>query len=142
MLSFSDFIEPPKVQPYNFTELNAFDDRELGALIVRPNNSALIFSVNVIADPCPVINWTFNGGYLQASDVIAFNDPCEERTSALAWTFMLNVTITPATSGSYSASLSNVGGTARLPKLYFTIPGILYYNHKWCYYNLVLTNLF
>ena len=121
---FSD-LEPPEIQPYNFTELDAFDDRELGALIVRPNNSALIFSVDVVADPCPSVNWTINGTYLRASEVISFNDPCKERASDLAWTFMLNVTITSATSGSYSANISNIGGTTQLPKLYITIPGTI-----------------
>ena len=81
--------------------------------------------MSVLADPCPSINWTFNGTYLRASDAIAFNNPCMEGAKGLFWTFMLNVTVTPATSGSYSANFSNIGGTSQLPKLYFTIPGIL-----------------
>lgn len=118
----------PQVQPYNFTNLDAFDDRDLGALFVRPNGSALSFSIDVVADPCPSIEWSFNGLHLTSNDIITFNNPCVEestnRKSNLTWTFLLNVTITQATSGSYSAILNNTAGLVHLPRVYFTIPGV------------------
>ena len=50
----------PQVQPYNFTELHAFYDQDLGAVIVRDSGSTVSLSVNVVADPCPNITWIFN----------------------------------------------------------------------------------
>ena len=47
------------MQPYNFTELDAFDDPNLGALIVRDSGSIVSLSVNVVADPCPNVTWIF-----------------------------------------------------------------------------------
>ena len=116
----------PQVQPYNFTEFNAFDDRDLGVVFTRDNGSILNFIVDVVADPCPSIEWTFNGTRLELNDAIVFNNPCVEEARSHNWAFTLNVTITRATSGSYSATLSNIAGTTLLPKrVYFTIPGII-----------------
>lgn len=115
------------MQPYNFTKLDAFDDQDLGALIVRDNGSYVIFSVDVVADPCPNVEWSLNGTRLGPSnETITYNSTCIESYSRSPnWTFSLNVTLTAATSGSYSASFSNVAGTTFLPKTYITIPGML-----------------
>ena len=115
------------MQPYNFTSLDAFADRDLGALIVRDNGSTVSFSVDVIARPCPDIEWIFNGTRLEADDnTVTFNNPCMDASSrSTTWTFTLNVMITRATSGSYSAKLSNTAGNTQLPKtIYLTIPGM------------------
>ena len=114
------------MQPYNFTALNAFDDRDLGALIVRDSGSTVTFSVDVIADPCPDVVWNFNGTRLGPSnETFTYNNACVAETGADGpiWTFTLSVLLTTATSGSYAANFSNIVGTATLPKTYFTIPG-------------------
>ena len=117
----------PQVRPYNFTELNAFDDQEVGALIVRPNGTIVNFSVDVVADPCPVIIWSFDGTKLGLSnETVRYNNACIETGSrSTNWTFTLTVLLTEATSGNYSASFTNVVGTTFLPRTYLTIPGIL-----------------
>ena len=115
----------PQVQQYNFTELNAVDDRDLGALFVRPNGTALSFSIAIIADPCPSIMWTFNGAQLHTGDAIMFNNTCMEVAKSPNWTFTLSVTVTRVTSGSYSAKLNNTAGITQLQKVYITIPGML-----------------
>ena len=111
-------------------QLNAADDRDVGALFTRASGSIVSFSVDVVAYPCPSIEWTFNGTLVTIDDMplIAFNDPCVEDAGNLQmnWTYILNVTITEATSGSYSAELNNTAGTTQLPKpVYFTVPGII-----------------
>lgn len=114
----------PQVQPFNFTVLDAFDDRDLGVLIVRDNGSTVSFSVDVVADPCPSVNWTFNGMELGASnDTFTFNDPCTEMggTSPI-WTFTLDVALTAATSGRYDANFTNIAGMIRMPEAYFSVP--------------------
>ena len=78
-LTLSTILVLPQVQPYNFTEHNVFDDPELGALIVRPNDTILNFSVDVMADPCPDIEWNFNGMRLGPSNVtFTYNNACME----------------------------------------------------------------
>ena len=113
------------MQTYNVTELDTCDDPYLGAIVTRENGTPLTFSVGVMADPCPRIEWTFNGIHLKANENIAFNDPCMEVSEYPTWTFTLNVIITEATSGSYSAKLINIAGFTKLLKVYFTVPGML-----------------
>ena len=114
-----------QVQPYNFTELGATNDRDVGALIVSANGSTVMFSVDVVSDPCPSIEWRFNGTQLGPSNsTFNYNDPCTA-PGALSpnWTFTLAVELTAATSGPYTATFTNIAGTTELPPTYFTIPG-------------------
>ena len=115
------------MQPYNLTKLSAFNDRDLGALIVRNNGSTVSFSVDVLADPCPDIMWTYNGIRLGPSNnTFIYSNPCIEDSTRLPYlTFSLNVILTEATSGSYSANITNVAGTTPLPNIYITIPGMM-----------------
>ena len=115
----------PQVRPYNLTALDAFDDRDLGALIVRENSSTVNFSVDVVADPCPYIVWLFNGTRLGPSnETFTYNNACAEAgASSPNWTFTLSVLLTAATSGSYTAKFTNIAGSVSLPKAYFTLPG-------------------
>ena len=115
------------MQPYNFTKLNAFDDRDLGALIVRDNGSIVNFFVDVVADPCPDVVWNFKGIRLGPSNgTFFFNNPCiEADAKSPNWTFTLNVIVTATTSGSYTANLTNIAGSTFSPKAYFTYPGMV-----------------
>lgn len=108
------------------TALDAFDDQDLGALIVRSCGSTLTFSVAVVADPCPDIEWFFNGTRLGPSnETFTYNNACAEAgANSPNWTFTLNVLLTGATSGSYMANFSNTVGSAQSPEAYFTNPGI------------------
>lgn len=118
------------MQPYNFTKLGAFDDRDLGTLIVRDNGSTVSFSVDVVADPCPNVVWSFNGTRLGSGNVeFAYNNACIKTglgTTSPNWTFTLDVILlTAVTSGYYSARFTNVAGTTFLPRTYITIPGMI-----------------
>ena len=113
--------------PYNFSNLNAFDDRDLGALIVRENGTQVAFFVDIIADPCPDITWFFNGTQLGPSnDTFVYNNACAAMDARSPnWRFTLTVpSLTEDTSGSYTATFTNIRGTTELPTpAYFTIPG-------------------
>ena len=114
-----------QIQPYNLTKLGAVDDRDVGALIVRSNGDTVMFSIDVVSDPCPSIEWHFNGTQLGPSNsTFNYNDPCTA-PGALSpnWTFTLAVELTAATSGPYTATFTNIAGTTQLPLAYFTIPG-------------------
>ena len=116
----------PQVQPYNLTALDAFNDPDLGALIVKDSGSNLTISVDVVADPCPDIVWSYNGTRLGPSnETFTYNNVCAEAgASSPIWTFTLSVLITTDTSGSYTASFTNFLGSNQSPKAYFTIPGM------------------
>ena len=126
LLVFSPTVKP-QVLPYNFTALNAFDDRDLGALIVQDNGSDVTFSANVIADPCPSITWIFNGIPLGPPNAtFRYDNPCTQgRVVSPNWKFTLRVPVlTEDTSGPYSANLTNMAGTTPLHSAYITVPGM------------------
>ena len=113
--------------PYNFTELDAFDDRDLGALIVQENGTRVNFFVNVMADPCPDITWFFNDTQLGPSNAtFTYNNVCAEAGAMSPnWRFELEVMLTENTSGSYTARLRNLAGSTDLTTAAFlTVPGI------------------
>ena len=114
------------MQPLNFAELDAVNDRDVGALIVRNSGSTVRFSVDVVADPCPDVVWKFKGMALGPSDnTFMYNNPCIETGGRnLVWTFIMNVELTLVTSGRYKANFTNFAGSALLPKTYFTIPSM------------------
>ena len=117
----------PRVVPYNFTELGAFDDRDLGTLIVQDNGTTVNFFVDVEADPCPDITWFFNSIRLGPSNsTFTYNNACANAVqgSSPNWRFTLTVALTEDTSGSYTANLTNKAGMTQLPRpAYFTLPG-------------------
>ena len=113
--------------PYNFSKLDILDDREVGALIVRDNGTTASFSVDVVADPCPDVVWSFNGIRLEPSNETYYNTCMGAVTRGRNWTFTLDVVLMESTSGSYSASFTNIAGTTSLPNVYITIPGIISY---------------
>ena len=77
----------PQVQPYNVTNLDAFEDRELGALFTRDNGSTVSFFVDVVADPCPDVVWSFNGIRLGPSnETFTYNN-----AKQLVWGHLLGV---------------------------------------------------
>ena len=92
---------------------------------MRDNGSMVNFSVDVVADPCPDVVWSFNSTRLGPSnETFTYNNACAETgANGPSWTFTLSVLLTAATSGSYTATFSNIAGTALLPMAYFTIPG-------------------
>ena len=106
-------------------ELNAFDDRDLGALIVQENATTVNFFVDVVADPCPEINWFFNGTQLGPSNDTFTYDTCAAMDARSPnWRFTLNVALTEKTLGSYTARFNNIAGSTQLPTpAYLTIPG-------------------
>ena len=124
MLTLHFYVVSPQVQPFNFSALGAIDDPELGVLIVRDSGSTVSFSVDVVADPCPSVLWSFNGTVLgPSSNTFNYNNPCTEAGGTrLNWTFTLDVVLTATTSGHYSASFTNTVGMVSLPNVYFTIP--------------------
>ena len=92
---------------------------------MKNGGSTLTFSVDVVADPCPDIVWFLNRTRLGPSnETFTYNNACAEAgASSPNWTFTLSVLLTAATSGSYTANLTNIAGNISLPKAYFTLPG-------------------
>ena len=116
----------PKVSPDNFTDLGVVSDRYVGDLIVRDSGNTVTFSVDVVADPCPNVTWIFDSIKLGPSnDIVTYNNPCMSADArSPSWTFTLDVRLLAVTSGSYSASFSNIAGTTHVHIAYLTIPGM------------------
>ena len=127
LMIFNYLTVLPQVQLY--TDLTAFDDRDLGTLFVRENGSSVNLLVNIIADPCPAVVWSFNGIHLGPSNAtFTYNNACSEAGAMsleYRWTFTLDVVLTAATSGQYTATFVNIAGTTPLPRIYFAIPGMI-----------------
>ena len=121
------FSVSPQVKPLNLTELGALEDQDAGVLIVENINTTVSFFVDVEAYPCPSVVWSFNGTTLGPSNnTFTYNNPCIEASERrFMWTFIMNVVLTPATSGQYMANFTNVNGTTSLPTTYITIPSML-----------------
>ena len=129
IIIYHKIIVIPQVQPYNYSEFHtSFDDPDIGVLFVLNSSSTVRLSVDILADPCPSVEWSLNGTALDPSNntIITYNNPCIEGAgSSLVWTYTLNVVLTSDTSGQYLANFTNIAGTVFLPKTYLTVPGRL-----------------
>ena len=99
---------------------------------MRENGSVANFYVDLVADPCPTVQWSFNGTMLgPTNDTFSYNDPCNEPgATSPNWRFMLDVLLSENTSGPFSAEFTNIAGAVSLPSAYFTIPsGIIWLNN-------------
>ena len=91
---------------------------------MRENGSVANFYVDLVADPCPTVQWSFNGTMLgPTNDTFSYNDPCTEPgATSPNWRFTLDVLLSENTSGPFSAEFTNIAGAVSLPSAYFTIP--------------------
>ncbi|XP_064407682.1 hemicentin-2-like [Halichondria panicea] len=79
--------------------------------------------VSVEAHLCPSVQWSFKGLNIAHGDDYTITNPCSVADAESPFTFMLTVNnLTNETSGSYSATFSNLAGSGILPGLYITIP--------------------
>ncbi len=86
--------------------------------------------VSVEAHLCPSVQWSFKGLNIAHGDDYTITNPCSVADAESPFTFMLTVNnLTNETSGSYSATFSNLAGSGILPGLYITIPGKNYTLH-------------
>ena len=116
------FTVSPSPLEFNLTEIGGVRDRQVGALFVRDPQSEVTVSVKVEADPCPTVQWSFGGADINDGDDYTITDPCTGTPSP--FTFSLTVrNLTSERSGAYSATFSNLAGSAPLPPLYITVPG-------------------
>ena len=81
--------------------------------------------VEVIADPCPSIQWRLNGTAVSNGGNYIIGNPCFSAPDGTTFNFILTITATAVTSGTYSATLTNQVGTANVPDVFVTPPGML-----------------
>ena len=104
-------------------------------LLVAPivEGQVTLFAV-VTADPCPTIQWRLNGSAV-SNDTIG--NPCSDSPAGTTvFNFTLTITATAVTTGTYSATLTNPAGTANVPDVFVTPPGMtaLRGNSWWLYF--------
>ena len=130
LLSLFHYTVAPIALAFNETAIaGAVRDRQVGTLIMGDFGTMVTVPVSVEADPCPSVQWSFKDSNITNGDKYTITDPCSDVNVESPFTFMLTVTnLTIETSGSYSATFTNLAGSGVLPDLYITIPGIIIYN--------------
>ena len=118
----------PVVSPLVMTnaDIMAVEDRLEGIVIVAdPNTANLTVTARVTSDPCPTVQWSFQGDTIEAnSNDFSFDDPCAATDQSSPYIFNLTITnLTAETSGQFSAVFAHHGGNVTLPGLFVTIPG-------------------
>ena len=108
------------------TNPDAVADRLVGTLIVQPVDIAnFAVTVMVTSDPCPTVQWSFDGSDISAGDMYQVDDPCADEAAQSPYTYTLTIAnLNLTTSGEYSAVFSHLGGSTTLPRLYVTVPGM------------------
>ena len=107
---------------------NAVVDDYLGPLLVSSSEeeSVTLFAV-VTADPCPTIQWMFNGSNITQNAVYTINNPCPSPGSpgSVSYNFTLTINLTMETAGIYNAAITNPAGTSLVAGLTVTPPRML-----------------
>ena len=118
----------------------ATSDYMVGYYIVASlNASNVTVTVDVTSDPCPTVQWSINGTNISddspdyssingtnIDDYYIYNDPCQNGSSSSSYSFTITIaSLTPATSGSYSAVFSHPFGSTFL-HMVITIPGMFH----------------
>ena len=107
-------------------------------LLVAPSlrGQVTLFGV-VTAAPCPSIQWRFNRSAVSNGGNYTIGNPCSNSPAGTTvFNFTLTITATAVTTGTYSATLTNPAGTANVPDVFVTPPGMtaLRGNSWWLYF--------
>ena len=115
----------PMVRPLTESTAGAVSDRYEGVLLVGELNAADVRVVAMVeSDPCPTVQWRFNGNDIASGDIYMISDPCTDPNSASPYEFNLTIAnLITATSGRYSAVFTHFSGSTTLPYFLVTIPG-------------------
>lgn len=118
----------PSVDDLTTSNPMAVSDRSEGTVILvePPATTNVTVTAVVNSDPCPTVQWSFNGTDISNGSPDYFIDACVGNPSS-PHTFTLTIAnLTLNTSGRYSAIFNNLGGETKLPGLYVTVPGKLH----------------
>ena len=115
----------PIVRPLTESTAGAVMDRYEGVLLVWELNAADVRVVAMVeSDPCPTVQWRFNGNDIASGDNYMISDPCADLSSASPYEFTLIIAnLTSATSGRYSAVFTHFSGSTTLSNFLVTVPG-------------------
>ena len=99
-------------------------DRYEGILLVGELNADVRVVALVESDPCPTVQWRFNGIDIASFINFMISDPCTDPNPVFPYEFTLTiVNLTSATSGRYSAVFTHFNGSTSLPDFLVTVPG-------------------
>ena len=96
-------------------------------LLVAPSvgGEVTLFAV-VAADPCPTIQWMRNGTRISNGGNYRIVNPCPSAPAGTpSYNFTLTITANTATTGIYTATITNAAGTVNVPSVFVTPPGML-----------------
>ena len=116
----------PMVRPLTESTAGAVMDRYEGVLLVGELNAPDVRVVAMVeSDPCPTVQWSFNGNDIANGDIYMISNPCTDPNSASPYEFTLTIAnLTSATSGRYSAVFEHsFHDSTTLPDFLVTVPG-------------------
>ena len=116
----------PVVRPLTESTAGVVPDRYEGVLLVTELNAADVRVVAMVeSDPCPTVQWSFNGNNIANGDIYMIADPCADPNSGSPYEYALTIaSLTSATSGRYSAVFEHsFHDSTTLPNFLVTIPG-------------------
>ena len=115
----------PMVRPLTESIAGAVMDRYEGVLLVGELNAPDVRVVAMVeSDPCPTVQWSFNGNNIASGDIYMISDPCTDPNSASPYEYTLTITnLTSATSGRYSAVFTHFSSSTTLSDFLVTVPG-------------------
>ena len=115
----------PVVRPLTESTAGVVSDRYEGVLLVTELNAADVRVVAMVeSDPCPTVQWRFNGDNIAGGDTYMIADPCTNSSSTSPYEFTLTIAnLTSTTSGRYSAVFTHFNGSTSLPDFLITVPG-------------------
>ena len=125
-LHLSVSLALPVVSDLTTTNPTAVSDMMGTYIVASPGTLNVTVTVEVSSDPCPAVQWSINGTAISnVSPNYYVNDPCRNGSSSSPYTFTITIaSLTPATSGSYSAVFSHPFGSTPLFVL-VAIPGMV-----------------
>ena len=72
----------PVVRPLTESTAGVVSDRYEGVLLVTELNAADVRVVTMVeSDPCPTVQWRFNGDNIASGDIYMISDPCTNSSS-------------------------------------------------------------
>ena len=93
-------------------------------LVARRVGGTVTLYAEVVADPCPTIQWSLNGSAVSSGGDYLIGNPCSNSPAGTtSFNFTLSITATTRTAGMYNAALNNPAGTTEVPDVFVTPPG-------------------
>ena len=124
MLAYYIIIVLPQIEQVWNSNNMIIEDSLIGLLLITDGFNSPAVIISVYSDPCPTVQWMFNGIPISTDSNYIVSNPCNNE-HGLTTDFTLSIITrhTMSRSGRYTALFSHIGGSATSPSIYITVPG-------------------